>query len=191
MTEDRMKPDASRSLSSDAFLSSAASSAGNGGGGTAKSVFYALLFGFAFVTLLAACSLADDGGGAHLHGSELWETTASADQLPGFLNEHTSLTKELYGQVSAHAHIMSGISCYCGCMEGTETDDPHDSLLRCYWAEHPADDGAVTWTDHSTTCGLCKKEMEEVVALSKQGKSADEIREAIDAKYKPKLPSAG
>jgi hypothetical protein len=29
-------------------------------------------------------------------------------------------------------------------------------------------------------------DMEEVIALKKQGKNTDEIREAIDAKFKPK-----
>lgn len=154
---------------------------------TPRGIMYALVFGFALVTLLTACGLAkEEGSHAELHGSEHWQTTASVDTLPSFLDEHTKLTKELYAQVHNHADIMSGINCYCGCMQGTEVDDPHDSLLRCYWVEHPADEGSVTWTDHSTGCGICKMEMEEVIALKKQGKNTDEIREAIDAKFKPK-----
>ncbi|MNJ70253.1 hypothetical protein D3C77_666960 [compost metagenome] len=85
---------------------------------------------------------------------------------------------------------MSGITCYCGCADGLNGEDPHDSLLRCYWAEHPADDGSVTWTNHSTGCGICKKQMEEVIALNKQGMTAEEIRSGVDAKYKPKKSSS-
>ncbi|RIX54084.1 hypothetical protein D3P08_07480 [Paenibacillus nanensis] len=154
-------------------------------GSTARTIMYTLLFGFAFITLLAACGTADDGGSAHLHGSETWEETSSATTLPGFLDDHTQLSKDLYSEVHNHMDLMSGLPCYCGCMEGTAIDEPHDSLLRCYWAELPGDDGSVTWTDHSTGCGICKMEMEEVVALSKQGKTAEEILAAINAKFKP------
>lgn len=155
------------------------------GSSAIRGFMYAMLLGFAFITLLTACSLADNKDAGHLHGSELWETTASGEVLPQFLEDHTDLSNRLYGEVHAHAHIMQGINCYCGCMEGTTVDEPHDSLLRCYWAEHPADDGSVTWTDHSTTCGMCKKEMEDVIAFKQQGKTDDEIRELIDASYKP------
>ncbi|WP_424766908.1 PCYCGC motif-containing (lipo)protein [Paenibacillus sp. sgz302251] len=152
-----------------------------------RMIVYGMLLAFAIITLLTACGLTGDDkqGTQHMHGSEKWETTASFDKLPAFLSDYTQLTSDLYDQVHEHAHIMSEINCYCGCMEGDSVETPHDSLLRCYLAEHPADDGSVTWTNHSTGCGICKKELEEVIALNKQGKSVDEIRDAIDAKYKP------
>lgn len=157
-------------------------------GSTSRGIMYAILFGFALITLLTACGMANEEteGKGHLHGSEIWEETASVTTLPEFLKDHTKLSNELYSEVHNHAHMLGGIPCYCGCMEGTAIDEPHDSLLRCYWAEHPADDGSVTWTDHSTSCGICKKEMEEVIALSKQGKTAEEILEYININYKPK-----
>lgn len=156
-----------------------------------RGILYALLLAFAFITLLTACGLADDdkAGAEHQHGSETWQTTASYDELPAFLSDYTPHTSELYKAVHDHADIMSGVNCYCGCADGLAVETPHDSLLRCYVAEHPADEGGVTWTNHSTSCGICKKEMEEVIALSKQGKTADEIREAIDASFKPNRSS--
>jgi hypothetical protein len=156
-----------------------------------RGIMYALLLAFAFITLLTACGLAKDdkAGAEHQHGSETWQTTASYDELPGFLSDYTPHTSELYKAVHDHADIMSGVTCYCGCSDGLAVETPHDSLLRCYVAEHPADEGSVTWTNHSTSCGICKKEMEEVIALSKQGKTAGEISKAIDALYKPKKSS--
>ena len=131
-------------------------------GSRVKAVMYALLLAFAFITFLAACGMANDGdSGAHLHGSETWEETESVTTLPSFLENHTKLTSDLYSEVHNHMNLLSGIPCYCGCMQGTEVDAPHDSLLRCYWAEHPADDGSVTWTDHSTGCGICKHARED------------------------------
>ncbi|CAM4056485.1 PCYCGC domain-containing protein [Paenibacillus alkaliterrae] len=156
-----------------------------------RGIMYAMLLAFAFITLLTACGLSgdDEAGAQHMHGSETWETTSSYDQLPSFLSDYTPHTSKLYSEVHDHAHLMSGITCYCGCADGLAVETPHDSLLRCYLAEHPADEGSVTWTNHSTSCGICKKEMEDVIALSKQGKTIDEIREEIDAKYKPKKSS--
>jgi hypothetical protein len=156
-----------------------------------RGIMYALLLAFAFITLLTACGLANDdkAGAEHQHGSETWQTTASYDELPGFLADYTPHTSELYKAVHEHADIMSGVTCYCGCSDGLAVETPHDSLLRCYVAEHPADEGSVTWTNHSTSCGICKKEMEEVISLSKLGKTADEISKAIDALYKPKKSS--
>jgi hypothetical protein len=151
-----------------------------------RGIMYAMLLAFAFITLLTACGLASDKGESqqHMHGDELWETTASQDVLPTFLKDYTAHTSELYSQVHQHADVMSGVICYCGCASEA-TEPKHESLLNCYLGEHPADKDGVTWTNHSTGCGICKKEMEEVIALSKQGKSAEEIREAIDAKYRP------
>lgn len=150
-----------------------------------SSLMYLFLLAFALVTLLAACSLSDSKKN-HVHtvGTETWETTASADELPQFLDNHTELTSSLYGQVIEHAHTLGELPCHCGCMVATETDEAHDSLRRCYLAEYPADDGSVTWTDHSTTCGVCKQEMELVVQMSDAGNSLDEIKQAIDQKFK-------
>ncbi len=151
-----------------------------------RGIMYAMLLAFAFITLLTACGLAGDkeAGQQHMHGDELWETTASQDVLPTFLKDYTPHTSELYSQVHQHADLMSGIICYCGCATKA-TEAKHDSLLSCYLGEHPADKEGVTWTNHSTGCGICKQEMEDVISLSKQGKSLQEIREAIDAKFRP------
>ncbi|MEK3881666.1 PCYCGC motif-containing (lipo)protein [Paenibacillus sp. PL2-23] len=157
----------------------------------ARTIMYGMLLAFAIITLLAACGMAgDDTSTSHLHGSETWEKTASEADLPAFLDNHTRLTSDLYAEVHAHAHLLSEIPCYCGCMAGTEIDEPHDSLLRCYWAELPDADGSIMWTDHSTGCGICKKELEEVIALSKQGKTLEQIVAYINENYKPNLPSS-
>lgn len=146
-------------------------------------VMYLFLLGFALITLLAACSLSDKESHVHMVGSETWETTASAEELPQFLDNHTDLTRSLYGEVIEHAHHLSGLPCYCGCMEGTDIDEPHDSLLRCYLIEQ-LDDGSVTWTDHSTTCGICKQELQLAVEMSDSGNSLEEIKAAIDQQFK-------
>jgi len=130
-------------------------------------------------------SAGGSAGSGHDHGmtteGDLLETTSGPDELPSFLLNYTNHTADLYAAAYQYREILRHINCYCGCMQ---LDNPHDSLLRCYIAEVRAD-GSIVWSDHSAACGICKMELEDVMVLAKQGKSTDEIRYAIDAKYKP------
>ena len=145
------------------------------------SLMYLFLLAFALITLLGACSLQEDK--QQIVGTELWETTDSFEVLPTFLDEHSEHTTQLYSHVHEHTHVMGMIDCYCGCMEDNGIDEPHDSLLRCYITEHPTDDGTVTWTDHSTMCGICKQEMEVVIEMKNQGSSDDDVIAAVKDKF--------
>ena len=148
-----------------------------------------LLGGFILVVmgliLLAGCGK-EDGGSEHSGHTgmdtddERYETTASYKALPSFLVDYTDHTSDLYAAVGAHEDILKQLNCYCGCMTASPA---HDSLYRCYVASRTED--GVEWTDHSANCGICKMELEEVIKLAKQGKSVDEIRAAVDAKFKP------
>jgi len=144
-----------------------------------------LLFLIAAVTILTVFILTACGNSSnnstHMHGSETFETTDSFEQPPAFLADYSNLTRTLYAEVGNVGDILKQINCYCGCME--EEDKMHDSLYRCYIAEEK--DGKVTWTDHSAGCGICLEELQDIVKLHKEGKSVDQIRQAIDDKFKP------
>ena len=64
--------------------------------------------------------------------------------------------------------IVDGIRCQCGCA----TLDGKYSLLSCYEAEGMA-----------SHCQVCQGEARLAHRLHKQGKTLDEIRAAIDAKF--------
>ena len=65
--------------------------------------------------------------------------------------------------------IADGIRCRCGC-----ADSPgYRSLLSCY-------EGADAM---ARECHTCQGEAKLAARLKKDGKSLDEIRAAIDAKY--------
>ncbi|TYP73778.1 PCYCGC motif-containing (lipo)protein [Paenibacillus methanolicus] len=138
----------------------------------------------ASIAILSACGGSKEDG-AHLHGNELIETTASYQTMPGFLSDYTDLTQSLYAQVGGAADIMKQINCYCGCMDYEE--DVHDSLYRCYIMD--AKEGEITWTNHSASCGICMQELQDIVKLQGEGKNVDEIRTFIDDKYKPSTAS--
>jgi len=135
----------------------------------------------------SGCSGGESAGGdGHEHGvmtteGEWHETTSGPDELPSFLLRYADRTVDLYAVVYEHMDILRQLNCYCGCMDA---NDPHDSLLRCFLVD-VQDDGSITWTDHGANCGICLMELQDAVAFAKQGKSADEIRGLIDAKYAP------
>ena len=74
----------------------------------------------------------------------------------------------LFDSVREIPQVVDGIRCNCGC-----TDPPdYYSLLSCYEGKAMA-----------RTCGVCQSQARLVVRLHKEGKSLDEIRAAVDAKF--------
>jgi hypothetical protein len=74
----------------------------------------------------------------------------------------------LFDTVRAMPEIVDGIRCNCGCtgMEGFY------SLLSCYEGKGMA-----------RSCGICQGQAKLAGRLHREGKSLDEIRSAIDAKF--------
>ena len=75
---------------------------------------------------------------------------------------------ELFDSVREIPEIMDGIRCNCNCGHPPELY----SLLSCYEGKAMARD-----------CQICQGQGRLAVRLRKEGKSLDEIRAAIDAKF--------
>jgi len=75
----------------------------------------------------------------------------------------------VFDGVRAIPQVIDGIRCQCGCA----TLDGFYSLLSCYEG-----DGAM-----AKICHICQGEGKLAIRLHKEGKSLDEIRLAIDAKF--------
>ena len=75
----------------------------------------------------------------------------------------------VFDGVRAIPQVIDGIRCQCGCA----TVDGFYSLLSCYEG-----DGAM-----AKICHICQGEGKLAIRLHKEGKSLDEIRLAIDAKF--------
>ena len=75
----------------------------------------------------------------------------------------------VFDGVRAIPQVIDGIRCQCGCA----TVDGFYSLLSCYEG-----DGAM-----AKICHICQGEGKLAIRLHKEGKSLDEIRTAIDAKF--------
>ena len=100
------------------------------------------------------------------------------DPRPGITGEKVATKEQLaatpalisvFDSVRAMPEIADGIRCRCGC-----ADSPgYRSLLTCY-------EGADAM---ARECRTCQGEAKLAARLEKEGKSLDEIRAAIDAKF--------
>lgn len=71
---------------------------------------------------------------------------------------------ETYRMAAAVPGVLDGLYCYCHCHENLG----HYSLLDCYTSDHAAE------------CDVCLSEGALAYRMSKQGKSLNQIRAAID-----------
>jgi hypothetical protein len=83
------------------------------------------------------------------------------------LTEHPA-AEPVFDMVRKIPQVVDGIRCQCGCAELPE----FYSLLSCYEADGMA--------QH---CVICQGEAKLAFRMHEQGKSLDEIRAAIDAKF--------
>lgn len=74
----------------------------------------------------------------------------------------------LYDGIRAIPHIADGIRCQCGCAELPG----FRSLLTCF-----EDNGMAL------TCEICQTEGRMVVRLHKAGRTLDQLRRAVDARF--------
>ena len=113
----------------------------------------------------------------HLSG-DLQEMTASATELPKFLDSQHEDIRLVYAAAGKATEILQWMPCYCGCGESAG----HRSNLNCFIAEI-REDGSVVWDDHGTRCLTYLEIAVESIQLYQDGKSLKEIRNIIDTKY--------
>ncbi|NOT07853.1 MAG: hypothetical protein HOP28_06570 [Gemmatimonadales bacterium] len=91
------------------------------------------------------------------------EKIRAKDQLGGSKN-----LIELFDQVREIPEVIDGIRCNCGCADIPD----FYSLLTCYEGDAMA-----------RSCPICQGEGRLAARLHKEGKTLDEIRAAIDARF--------
>jgi hypothetical protein len=72
-----------------------------------------------------------------------------------------------YEAARAYPQVLDGLYCYCDCRHHFG----HRSLLTCFESEHGA------------SCDICLDEAWLAVQLYRQGRSLEEIRRAVDARF--------
>jgi hypothetical protein len=77
---------------------------------------------------------------------------------------------QIYEEVSRIPRVIDGIYCYCHCSRHSQ----HYSLLSCFE------------DDHGANCDVCLNQAHLAYLLTRQGRSLDEIRLAMDQQYGPR-----
>ncbi len=107
------------------------------------------------------------------------EETKNSETLPSFLSDKPEDMQLIYAAAAKHQTLLENIPCYCGC--GEEAN--HQNNYDCFIFENK-ENGAVTWDDHGTKCGVCLEIAAQAVVDYSKGKSIEDIRQEIDDKYK-------
>ncbi len=87
----------------------------------------------------------------------------SEDAMP-----NTPGAADAYQAARAFPSVLDGLYCYCRCKETAG----HRSLLTCFESAHGA------------YCDICMNEAMQAVQMSMNGSSLEEIRKAIDQRFK-------
>ncbi|MDC0764672.1 MULTISPECIES: PCYCGC domain-containing protein [Brevibacillus] len=114
----------------------------------------------------------------HAPNGDLQELTASADQLPKFLDNQDPVIIGSYKVAAANRELLKSIPCYCGCGESAG----HEHNGNCFIKEEKSD-GSIVWDDHGTRCGVCMEIAVISGKMKEEGKSTKEIRNYIDQTY--------
>lgn len=75
--------------------------------------------------------------------------------------------EKIYREAAQVPEALDGIYCYCHCIENMG----HYSLLTCFES------------DHASGCDVCLSEGDMVYRMTQQGRSLDQIRQAIDRTF--------
>lgn len=93
----------------------------------------------------------------------------TADRVVASKTFAKARARKAYEKAAAIPHVIDGIYCHCDCHDR----DGLRSLLECFENEM------------ASSCGICRGSLELAYELHEKGKSLEQIRTAVDAKYGP------
>ena len=103
--------------------------------------------------------------------------------LPDYVQSSPQTVQEAYQFAVDHPDMLTHQPCYCGCGSMGHTNN-----LDCFISDI-SEIGEITFDGHASGCGICVDIAQDVMRLSKEGKSQLEIRQYIDTTYRPFGPS--
>jgi hypothetical protein len=119
------------------------------------------------VVLIAAIVLATRSAGAGHHPTPRAGVTG-AKVLPASMFGEDERLVRAYTAARTMPEVLDGLYCYCHCRE----EMGHVSLLTCFESEHAA------------SCDICLSEATMAAQMHGQGATLEDIRRAIDARFK-------
>jgi hypothetical protein len=129
------------------------------------------------VSLLAGCASAPTSS-----SSDQNKMAAMAD-MPAEIQNAAASVSEAYRFAVANPEAMKNVPCYCGCGAAG-----HTSNYSCYVKEVKPN-GDVVFDQHALGCSICVDITQDVMKLTREGKSPHEIRAAVDQTFSQYGPS--
>ena len=137
-------------------------------------LLFPVLIATLLLTSLPACSAAQSGIELNM---------ASMSGMPAEVQSAPASVRQAYQFAVANPDLMKQIPCYCGC-----GDIGHTSNYSCYVSSMD-DKGTITFDNHALGCSICVDITQDVMRMTKNGKSPGDIRAAVDATYSKYGPS--
>lgn len=102
---------------------------------------------------------------------------APMSALPKEMQNAPTTVRESYQFAVANPDALKNVPCYCGC-----GGIGHTSNYSCYVKEAKAD-GTVVFDQHALGCSLCVDISQDVMRMTKDGRTPPDIRAAILSTY--------
>ena len=102
------------------------------------------------------------------------ESTPPDPPFPTFVYD-SALSLKAYRLAVQMPEMLFKLPCYCDCGRASG----HKSLHDCFYKS----DGA--FNDHASACEVCDLEIIDAAQWTKEGKTIQQVRALIDAKYAP------
>jgi hypothetical protein len=129
------------------------------------------------VSLLTGCS-----GGASTSSTDLNKMAPMSD-MPAEIQKAPTTVQEGYQFAVAYPDALKNVPCYCGC--GAVG---HTSNYSCYVKEVKPS-GEIVFDQHALGCSICVDIAQNVMKMTRDGKSPKDIRAAIDQTFSQYGPS--
>jgi predicted small secreted protein len=135
-----------------------------------------------FLLSLASSLLAGCNGAASASTDNPLKMAPMSD-MPMNVQSAATVTQQAYQFAVANPDVMKNVPCYCGC--GAMG---HTSNYSCYVTSVDAKSNVVFDT-HALGCSICVDITQDVMRLSKQGQSPQNIKAYVDKTYSRFGPS--
>ncbi len=92
--------------------------------------------------------------------------------------------KEAYSYAKLDAEKLTGLPCNCGCMNDASSHGGRlhsRGLIDCFMQGDVNNGGK--WDSHASECGLCYQDALYSKKLYEEGKTKEDIKELLEAKY--------
>ena len=94
------------------------------------------------------------------------------------------ITRAAYEFAARYPDVLRYMPCFCGCER-----HGHGNNEDCFVAKRESN-GRPVWSPHGIGCGICIDVAREAARLHKSGVPLDEVRAAIDRKYRSEYPTS-